>query len=64
MPTMRSSTHSPSVDWLETIKQTRSSYFNGSGRQFEELLSTQALGCDFVAPRMNQASGFESLLRH
>jgi hypothetical protein len=27
-----------SADSLETIKQTHSSYFNGSGRQFEELL--------------------------
>lgn len=27
-----------SADSLETIKQTHSSYFNGSGRQLEELL--------------------------
>ncbi len=27
-----------SADSLETIKQTHSSYFNGSGRQIEELL--------------------------
>jgi hypothetical protein len=28
-----------SADSLETIKQTHSSYFNGNGRQLEELLT-------------------------